>query len=156
MRSIDGFNFSPSHIVTASLNSVAARAECSSFVGQVQMSFDGTTWLNPSDYDSTAKNTCENGKFEIILSNSKAPWNSMSIVNGDTVSVKFRAQPRLGDYIYRTVNVKFVPSSPMSQEILAGSQVQTGTGLQLHGRVRAQDQHVAAGGGFKVRGRIVQ
>ncbi|WP_413568631.1 hypothetical protein ACLWBD_14060 [Bdellovibrio sp. HCB117] len=157
LRSIDGFNFTNNHVITASMNSVALQAECSAFVGQVQMSFDGgTTWLNPADYQATAKNSCENGKFEITLSDAKAPWSSMTFANGDTVSVKFRAQPRVGDFIYRTVNVKYVPSSPMSHEILAGSQVQTGTGLHLRGRVRAQDQHVASGGGYKIRGRITQ
>ncbi|MEK2646553.1 hypothetical protein [Bdellovibrio sp. BCCA] len=157
LRSIDGFDFVTTNVVTASMHSVPLQANCSAFVGQVEMSFDGgATWLQPTAYDPSAKSKCENGAFTVTLSNTKSPWSGMSFTNGQVVSVKFRALPRIGSWIYRTVNVKYSPSTPISQEVLAGSQTQTGTGLILHGRVRSQDQHIANGGGFTLKGRITQ
>lgn|GEM_PF-1933456 len=157
LRAIDGFDFVPPQVVTASLNSVPLQANCSLFVGNVEMSFDGgTTWITPTSYDPTAKSACENGSFAITLSRHKSPWNSMTFSPGQTLSVKFRAQPRVGDWIYRNVAIKFAPSTPLSQETLAGGSVQSGGGYVLRGRARMQDQHVASGGGYSIRGRITQ
>lgn len=157
LRSIEGFDFSSPNIVTASLNSVPLQANCSAFVGGVEMSFDGgTTWITPTSYDPSAKSVCENGLFSVTLSDSKAPLNGMAISKGQIFTVKFRALPRIGNWIYRDVSVKYAPSSPLSEEILVGSQIQTGSGLVLHSRLRGQTQQVSQGGAFKIRGRITQ
>lgn len=159
LKSIDdGFAFNASQITTASLFSVPLQASCSSLIQTVEMSFDGSTWMPLSTYDAVAKSTCENGAVSITLSNTKTPWKNMTFVNGQIITVKFRALPRIGPYIYRDVEIKYVPSSPVSQEILAGAQIQTGNGLKLRGKVRAQNQHVASGGSGAVyiRGRIIQ
>lgn len=157
LKSIEGFDFVVPNVVTASMNSVPLQANCSAFVGSVEMSFDGgTTWMQPSAYDASAQSNCQNGAFSITLTNSKAPWNGMTFTNGQVFTMKFRAQPRIGSWIYRSVTIKYVPSSTISQEILAGSNMQKGTGLVLRGRVRAQDQHVANGGAYAIKGRITQ
>lgn len=157
LRSIEGFDFSSSNIVTASLNSVPLQANCSAFVGGVEMSFDGgATWITPTSYDPSAKSVCENGSFSVTLSDSKAPLNGMAIAKGQIFTVKFRALPKVGSWIYRDVSVKYAPSSPLSEEILVGSQTQTGSGLVLHSRLRGQAQQISQGGAFKIRGRITQ
>ncbi|WP_374029178.1 hypothetical protein [Bdellovibrio bacteriovorus] len=157
LRSIEGFDFNPTNVVTASMNNVPLQATCSSFVGAVEMSFDGgTTWVTPTSYDPAVASQCANGSFQISLSDSKAPWSSMTFTNGQMVTVKFRAQPRIGNWIYRNVTIKYSPSTTISQEILAGAKTQTGTNMVLKGRVRAQEQHVASGGGFVIKGRIAQ
>lgn len=157
LRSLEIFDFENSNIVTSSLDSVSLKASCSSFIESVELSFDGgTSWLQPSAYDPSAKSFCENGIFSISLSNSKSPWNAMSFTSGQVMTVQFRALSRRGDWLYRNVNIKFTPSSPLSQELLVGSKSQTGSGLILKGRLRAQDQNVASGGGFVIHGRIAQ
>lgn len=157
LRSIDGFEFENSAIVTSSLNSVPLKATCSSLITGVELSFDGgTTWLTANSYDPSAKQGCEGGSFNVTISNSKAPVNAMTLTSGQILTVKFRAQPKVGNFIYRDVTVKYSPSTPIKQEVLVGSQVQSGGGLVLRGRARSQQQHTALGGSFVMKGRIVQ
>lgn len=157
LRSIQGFDFLISNVVTASMNSVPLNANCSAFVGKVEMSFDGgTTWEQPSDYDSSVNSFCQNGSFAITLKKSKAPWDAMTFTSGQVFTMKFRAQPKVGDWIYRDVSIKYVPSTPKSQEILAGSVRQSGSGYVLHGKVRGQMQHTASSSSYVLRGRITQ
>lgn len=158
LKVIEGFDFKSSKLMTASLSHVSLQASCSSFIEAIELSFDGTSWIQPTAYDPAAKSMCDNGSFAITLSNSQAPWNAMSFANGQLITVKFRARSRIGNWIYRTVEIKYAPSTTISQEVLAGSQVQSnlGAAIVLRGRLRAQTQTVATGGAYKIRGRILQ
>lgn len=157
LRSMDALEFSPSSITTSSLSSVSLQATCSEFIGGIEMSLDGgATWITPSSYDSTAPSNCADGKFSVTLSNQKAPWNSQSVVSGQSLSVKFRAQPRPGNYFYRDVTIVYSPSIPKSQEILVGSADQAGAGFRLKAKLRAHNQVKAQGAGYVINGRIVQ
>ncbi|MGZ3773471.1 MAG: hypothetical protein ACXVCN_07150 [Bdellovibrio sp.] len=156
LKSVNSFEFMKSQITTTSLFSIPLQASCSSYIQSVEMSFDGSNWITLSAYDSTVKSNCDTGSISISLSNSKAPWNSMTFSSGQDITVKFRALPRVGPYVYRDVTIKYVPSPSFSQEVLAGAQVQTGNGMNLRGRVRSQNQQVASGGSFKIRGRILR
>ncbi|NUN04262.1 MAG: hypothetical protein HUU57_00755 [Bdellovibrio sp.] len=157
MRSIDGFEFENSAIVTSSLSSVPLRATCSSFITDVELSFDGgATWMAATNYDPNAKQGCAGGSFNVTISNTKAPTDAMTLTSGQILTVKFRAQPKMGNPIYREVTVKYSPSTPVKQEVLVGSGVQSGGGLVLRGRARSQQQHTALGGAFVMKGRVVQ
>lgn len=158
LKSIEGFDFKSSKLMASSLSSISLQASCSSFIEAIELSFDGTNWIQPTAYDPAAKSMCDNGSFAITLSNSQAPWNAMSFANGQLITVKFRARSRVGNWIYRNVEIKYTPSTTISQEVLAGSQVQSnvGAGMVLRGRLRAQNQTVATGGSYKIKGRILQ
>jgi hypothetical protein len=151
------FQFLPSALTTSSMHSVTLFAECSSFIDNIQMSFDnGATWISPTSYDVAAKSKCENGKFAITLTDTKAPWNSVGFTNGQVVAVKFRATARIGNPVIRSVNILFSPSATISQEILVGASAQTGTGLRMKSRLRALQQTISSGGGYVMQGRITQ
>lgn len=157
LRAIDGFEFSTPSVVTSSLSSVRLQATCSAFVSTVEMSFDdGSTWIAASAYDPAGDSGCEDGTFSVTLSNAKAPLSAMSFTSGQELVVKFRALPRVGEWIYRNVTVKYTPVSTIKQEMLAGSQVQTSGTVILKGRVRGMQQHTAQGGSFSLTGRVVQ
>lgn len=157
LKSIDGFEFKSSQITTANLFSVPLQASCSSLIQSVELSFDGSTWIQPTAYDPSAPANCDSGTFSLTLTNTKTPWKSSVFSNGEEITVKFRALPRIGPYIYRDVVIKYIPSPPFSQEVLAGSQIQTGTGFKLVGKIRALGQgDVQLGGSYKIRGRITQ
>ncbi|MGZ3770195.1 MAG: hypothetical protein ACXWRG_11070 [Bdellovibrio sp.] len=157
LKSIEGFQFEKSQITTANLSYVPLKATCSSFLQTIEMSFDGSTWIQPTAYDPNAKSNCDSGTFSIILTNTRTPWKTSAFSNNANITVKFRALPRVGPYIYRDVVIKYTPSPPFSQEVLAGSQIQSGGGFHLRGKLRAQGQGIAQqGGGFKIRGRILQ
>lgn len=157
LRSMDALEFSPSSITTSSLNSVPVQAKCSDFIGAIEMSLDnGGTWITPTSYDPNASSSCANGKFSVTLSNQKAPWSSLTMTAGQSLSVKFRAQPRPGNYIYKDLTILYSPSIPKSQEILVGSAEQAGGGFQVKAKLRAQNQVESTGGGYTVKGRIVQ
>lgn len=157
LRSLEGFDFNESSIVTSNLASVPLTAKCSSYVGKVEMSFDdGVTWINPGAHDVTAKSECSNGTFTINISSSSSPLSAMTIGNGQLIKIKFRAMPKVGAWIHRTVSLKYSASTVIRQELLSGSQVSTGTNMILRGRARAQSQFTASGGGFAITGRIKQ
>lgn len=157
LRSIDGFEFENSAIVTSSLSSVPLKATCSSFITDVELSFDGgTTWLAARSYDPNAKQGCEGGSFNVTISNAKSPMDVMTLTSGQILTLKFRALPKMGNPIYRDVTVKYSPSTPIKQEVLVGSSVQSGGGFVLRGRARSQQQHTAQGGAFVMKGRVVQ
>ncbi|WP_374033934.1 hypothetical protein ACES2I_15070 [Bdellovibrio bacteriovorus] len=155
LRSMESLEFNPNHVVTSSLNSVPLQASCSNFIGSIDMSLDGgATWITPTSYDVAAPSACVNGKFTVSLSNLKSPWSSLAISPGQTLKVKFRAQPRKNNFFYKEVTVLYSPSSTRSQEVLIGSAEQAGGGYRVKSRLRHQQQHVAAGGNFKIKGRI--
>ncbi|UYL07711.1 hypothetical protein B9G69_011705 [Bdellovibrio sp. SKB1291214] len=158
LRPMDNFEFKPSKdVVTSTLTTIPLHAECSRFITSVDLSFDGgTTWTSSDAYDPGYVICSKDGTYEITLSNSKAPLNSMTINNGDSFIVKFRAWSRAGIYVYREVTVRYVPPAQIKQGILAGAGVQTGTGLVLRGRILAHQQQTASGGGFKVSGRVAE
>lgn len=157
LRSIENLEFEPNHVVTSSLSSVPLQAQCASFIGNIEMSLDnGVTWINPTSYDSNAPSVCTNGKFNISLSNLKAPWSALSITPGQTLKVKFRAQPRPNNYFHKEVTVLYSPASARSQEVLVGGAEQAGGGYRLKSRLRAQQQHLATGAGFRIQGRITE
>lgn len=149
------FDFVTSNIAATSLNSVPVKAFCSPLISSVELSFDGgATWLLSTDYQSSAR--CAAGYFEMVLSNTLAPLNTMTVARGDTLNIQFRAHSKMGSYIERTVNVTLTPPVTNSQQILAGSQLQSGSGIFLRGRVRAKNQQVAVGGTFRITGRIAE
>ncbi|MGE9743274.1 hypothetical protein [Bdellovibrio bacteriovorus] len=157
LRSMESLEFNPNHVVTSSLTSVPLQATCANFIGKIEMSLDGgATWITPTSYDGTAASACVNGKFTVSLSNLKAPWSSLAIAAGQTLKVKFRAQPRPNNFFYKEVTVLYSPSSTRSQEVLIGSAEQAGGGYRVKSRLRHQQQHVAAGGNFKIKGRITE
>ena len=157
LRSIDGFEFQNSAIVTSSLSSVPLKATCSSLITGVEISFDGgATWLTAPSYDPSAKQGCEGGSFSMTISNARAPMDAMTLTSGQVLTLKFRAQPKVGNFIYREVTIKYSPSTPIKQEVLVGSEVQAGGGFILRGRARSQQQHTALGGSFVMKGRVVQ
>lgn len=158
LRALDDLTFNPQSIVTSSLNSVPLQARCAHYVNSIEMSLDGgATWLSPSAYDNTASTSCKDGKFQVQISNLKAPWNGMNITAGQTLKVKFRAQPRPGHYFYKEVSILYTPSTSRSQDILVGTaSEQTGSGLRLKSRLRTSSQHVATGGNFRIHGRITE
>ncbi|UOF01074.1 hypothetical protein [Bdellovibrio reynosensis] len=157
LRSLEGFDFNETSIVTSNLSAVPLSAKCSSYVGKIEMSFDdGVTWINPGAHDVSAKSECANGSFTMNISNSSSPLNAMTIGNGQLIKIKFRAMPKVGSWIYRSVSLKYSASTVIRQELLAGSQIQSGTNMILRGRARAQSQFTASGGGFAITGRIKQ
>jgi hypothetical protein len=157
LHSVDALDFTVPNVVTSDLGTVTLQGKCTSaYTTGVDMSFDGgTTWVTPNSYDSTASNTCVNGQFSITLSNQKPPWSTMSITNGQILDVEFRAHTRGGD-VTQTVTVKYLPTATISQETMPGASTQTGGGMVLKSRVRAQQQHIATGGSLILRGRILQ
>lgn len=157
LRSLEGFEFSEEQIVTASLSSVSLTAKCSSYVSKVEVSFDnGATWISPTAHDPSATDQCSGGSFSMKISSLQAPLSSMTISKGQLIGLKFKAQTKVGSDIYRSLTVKYSPSSVLPQELLVGSQIQTGSGLQMRGRARFQQQHAASGGSFAISGRIMQ
>ncbi|WP_413584534.1 hypothetical protein [Bdellovibrio sp. HCB274] len=156
LRPIDNFEFKPSKdYVTSTLSTITLDAECSRFITSVELSFDGgSTWIPSTTYDSDTVMCSTDGKFQIDLSNTKAPMNTMTINNGDTFTVNFRAWSRAGMFVYRDATVRFVPPAQIKQQILAGAQTQTGTGMVLKGRVVSHQQSMASGGPFVVHGRL--
>ncbi len=157
LRSVDALEFSPSTITTSSLTSVSLQASCSEFIGGIEMSLDGgATWITPSSYDPSATSNCKSGKFSVTLSNQKAPWDSQSVTAGQSLAVKFRTQPRPGNYFYKDVTIIYSPSIPKSQEVLVGSAEQTGGAFKIRTKLRAQSQVKSQGGGYAINGRIVQ
>lgn len=157
LKSINAFEFTSTNIVTASMASVPLQAKCSSFISSVEMSFDnGATWISPTSHDTAASTSCVNGLFNMTLSNANAPLSAMTFSHGQILPVKFRAAIRTGSWLYSNVSVKYLPSTTISQEILVGAKVQTGAGMVLRGRLRAQQQQTSTGGTFVLRGRITQ
>jgi hypothetical protein len=158
LRPMDNFEFKPSKdVVTSTLTAIPLHAECSRFITSVDLSFDGgSSWIGSSAYDSDYVICTKDGTYEITLSNSKSPMNSMTINNGDSFTVKFRAWSRAGMYVYRDVTVRYVPPAQIKQGILAGAGTQTGTGLILRGRILSHQQQTASGGGFKISGRVAE
>lgn len=158
LRALDDLTFTPQSIITSSLASVPVQARCAQYVNSIEMSLDGgATWLSPAAYDGTAGTSCKNGKFQVQLSNLKAPWSAMNITAGQTLTVKFRAQPRPGHYFYKEVSIQYTPSTSRSQDMLVGTGLeQTGSGLRLKSRLRTSSQHVATGGNFRIQGRITE
>ncbi|WP_413574870.1 hypothetical protein ACLVWU_11575 [Bdellovibrio sp. HCB290] len=158
LRPIDNFEFKPSKdYVTSTLTSITLDAECSRFITSVDLSFDGgSTWIPSTTYDSDTVMCSTDGKFQIDLSNAKAPMNSMTINNGDSFTVNFRAWSRAGMWINREATIRFVPPAQIKQQILAGAQTQTGSGMVLKGRVVSHQQRTASGGGFVLHGRVTQ
>ncbi|MEK2688347.1 hypothetical protein [Bdellovibrio sp. GT3] len=159
LRPIDNFEFKPSKDhVTSTLSSISLNAECSRFITSVDLSFDGgSTWISSTTYDSDTVMCSTDGKFQIDLSNTKAPMNSMTINNGDTFTVNFRAWSRAsGQYVERDATVRFVPPAQIKQGVLAGAQIQTGSGMVLKGRIVSHQQRTASGGSFVIQGRVSQ
>lgn len=159
LKNLENFDLTSPQISTADLTTVSVVAKCSAYITGVELSFDaGVTWSNATAYDAASTLDCNNSKeFKITLSQTKAPWASMSIPGGTTLPVKFRATSRMGTQITRDLQVLFTPGSTKSQEILVGSQLeQTGAGLKLKSRLRFQKQEVATGGGYVLHGRISQ
>ncbi|MBO9667376.1 MAG: hypothetical protein J7501_11255 [Bdellovibrio sp.] len=156
LRPMNQFDFVTSNITTSSLTAVPLTAKCSSFIGTVEMTFDkGATWIDATSYD-THNSVCTSGKFNITLSNTSSPLNGMAINNGDTVTVRFRAHPRIGPVVERTVLVKYAPSATIQQGILAGAGTQSGAGYVLRGRVQSHKQEIATGTNLILRGRILE
>ncbi len=158
LRPMDNFEFKPTNsVVTSTLTTISLKAECSRFITSVDLSFDGgTTWINSATYDSNYVICSKDGTYEITLSNSKSPMSSMTINNGDTFTVKFRAASRSGNQILRDVNIRYVPPAQIKQAILAGAATQTGTGMVLRGRILSHKQETASGGGYKIYGRVTE
>lgn len=159
LKNLENFDLTTPQIATADLTAVSVVAKCSSYITSVDVSFDaGVTWFPAMTYDAASALDCNNSKeFKITLSQTKAPWSSMSIPGGTTLPVKFRANSRSGKQLLRDLQVLFTPGSTKSQEVLVGSQLeQVGTGYKLRSRLRFQKQDVATGGGYVLRGRISQ
>ncbi|QLY24119.1 hypothetical protein [Bdellovibrio sp. KM01] len=158
LRPMDTFEFKPTNsVVTSTLTTISLKAECSRFINNVDLSFDGgTTWFNSSTYDASYVICSTDGEYKITLSNSKPPMSTMTINNGDSFTVKFRATSRSGNQIVKDVNIRFVPPAQIKQAILAGASVQTATGLVLRGRILSHKQDTASGGGYKIWGRVAE
>lgn len=156
LKAIDKFDFLNTNVTTAELSSIPLQANCTSFLERIDVSFDGTTWIASNTYDSKSKNSCTGGNYSISISNLTSPLNGMNIKSGDTFPVQFRAFSRAGYYVYRTVQIKYSPSTTIPQAILAGSANSTGTGLKLNGRALALKQTTSSGTGLILRGRITQ
>lgn len=164
LKSMETFELKSPQIVTSDLSSISVNATCSTFITDIELSFDdGTTWMQSLAYDSGANFACQTNKeFGMTLSNNKAPWNGMTISVGQTLNVKYRARARTGTYITKDLQVLFSPGLRLSQEALVGSRLAQsgtngGTTLHLRSRVRFQDQNVATGSnGLTLRGRILQ
>lgn len=157
LKTIKAFDFITPNIVTSSLTAVPVQAKCSSLITAVEMSFDGgNTWVSPTSHDASATANCNSGSFNMTLSKNNAPLNGMTVAIGQILTLKYRAQIKSGVWVYSDLTVKLQPSTSTSQEILAGAQVQSGSGVQLHGRIRGQNQQQASGGSFVLRGRITQ
>ncbi|MDG0816204.1 hypothetical protein [Bdellovibrio svalbardensis] len=157
LHALDEFEFKKNFVVTADLSSIPLQAKCSRFIDHVDVSFDsGATWTNTSTYDTSSQFDCANSNYTMTLSNSKAPWNSMSFTSGQVVNVKFRALSRVGNYVYRDISVKYTPSATIRQEVLVGAGTSTAANIVLKGRIRAQKQAVASGGSVVVKGRILE
>lgn len=157
LKGLNGLEFVSTEVVAASLSSVSLQAQCSSFVESIEVSFDsGSTWMSPTAHDPSASSACENGIFKMKILNTNAPLNAMSIPSGSVLQLQFRAKMRVSGWSQVTVGIKYSPSGSTSQEILAGGSEQTGAGMVLKGRIRAQSQKVSSGGDFVVRGRITQ
>ncbi|QDK38228.1 hypothetical protein [Bdellovibrio sp. NC01] len=157
LRALDDFDFRKNFIVASDLLSVPLQAKCSAYVDRVDVSFDGgVTWTNTATYDTSSLLKCGSADYSVTLSNSKAPWSSMTFTTGQTVVVQFRAHTRANSYIYRDISVKYTPSATIRQEVLAGSGSASGSGYKLTGRLRAQKQTVATGSGVILRGRILE
>lgn len=157
LRALDEFDFTRNFITAVDLSSIPLQAKCSPFIDHVDVSFDGgTTWTNTSSYDTSSQFDCANKNYAVTLSNSKSPWNSMTFTNGEVLDVKFRALSRAGFYVYRDISVKYSPSASIKQEVLVGAGTSSSAGMVLKGRLRAQNQSVATGGSFVVKGRILE
>lgn len=158
LRPMDNFEFKPSKdVVTSTLTTIPLKAECSRFITSVDLSFDGgTTWIPSGTYDNNYVICTKDGFYEITLSNSHAPLNSMTINNGDSFTVQFRAWSRAGMYINREVTVRYVPPAQIKQGILAGAGKQTGGGLVLRGRIVSHKQSTASNGTHVIYGRVVE
>jgi hypothetical protein len=156
LRTMSEFEFVTNSVVTASLNSVPLTAKCSSFINKVELTFDdGATWIPSSTYDASST-SCANSKFDLTVTNNSAPLNGMTINSGDSITVKFRAYPRIGTPVTRTVTIKYTPSATIKQSVLAGTGEQSGTGYILKGHVQAHKQQVATGTNLILKGRILQ
>ena len=160
LRPMDEFDFKKSFFTTSDLSGIPLEASCTKFIDHIDMSFDdGTTWNSVSAYDpSQPTNPCSNQLFQITLMSSKSPWSSMSIINGQTLKVKFRAQSRTGNYVYREISVKYTAGGTASQETLAGAHTSQDAGglFVLRGKVRAQQQSISSSSSYIIRGRILQ
>lgn len=160
LKTIENFELKSPQIVTSDLTTISVAATCSPFVTGVELSFDdGATWMEPTTYDGATAFACPTLRsFQMTLSNSKAPWNGMTITAGQTLTVKYRARTRTNTYVTKDLKVLFNPGLSISQETLVGSRLtQTGTDLQLRSRARFQAQAVSTGSnGVTIRGRILQ
>ncbi|MFS4459539.1 hypothetical protein [Bdellovibrio sp. HCB2-146] len=164
LKTMETFELKSPQIVTSDLSSISVSAICSNFITDIELSFDsGTTWMQSLAYDPATNFACQtNRDFQMTLSNSKAPWNGMTITTGQTLNVKFRARARTGTYITKDLQVLFSPGLRISQEALVGSGMNQsgtngGTTYHMRSRARFQEQSVATGSnGLTLRGRILQ
>ena len=157
LHSLDDFNFQRNYISTSSLIKVPLQANCSKFIDVVDLSFDnGATWMSSTAYDASSQSCSSGNGFSLTLSNSKSPWSTHTFTIGDLITIKFRAITKMGETVYRDVTVRYTPTSTLHQETLVGAQISSGSGMILKSRLRAQQQHVATGGAFKIRGRILE
>lgn len=147
-------------IATANLNSITVKGSCSSFITDIDLSFDGgTTWMALTAYDAASLTECATAKtFSVTLSNSKAPWNGMTITAGQVLAVKFRAHSSAtAAELLASLTINYNPAISISQETLVGSSLaQSGGSFNLHSRVRYQQQEIATGGVYILKGRILQ
>ncbi|MGE5085491.1 MAG: hypothetical protein ACM3MG_04270 [Bacillota bacterium] len=156
LKAMDKFDFSATNVTTADLSSVPLKAECTSFLDRIELSFDGNTWISSNTYDPNSKNSCSGGTYSINISNQISPLSGMNIKNGDTFPVQFRAFSRAGYYVYRTVQIKYTPSATIRQAILAGATTSSNSQNILKGRALASQQTTASGSGLILRGRITK
>lgn len=159
LKSIQGLQFDNTRIVTSSLGAVPLQASCSPFAGNVEMSFDsGSSWISPQSHDSTSTGACQDGIFKMKLRGSADPLAQAKITSGQVIKLKFRVALGAAGWVYQDVEIKYQPSTTMSQEILAGASVSKneGAGIVLRGRIRSQNQEISRGGDLVIRGRIVQ
>jgi hypothetical protein len=154
------FELLSSQIATASLTSITVKGSCSSFITGIDLSFDaGTTWTTLADYDASSLIECATTKtFSVTLSNSKSPWNGMTISAGQALAVKFRAHSSAtAAELIASLTINYNPAVSISQETLVGSSLaQSGGSFNLHSRVRYQQQEIATGGAYILKGRIAQ
>lgn len=159
LKNIQGLQFENTQIITSSLGAVALQASCSPFVGNIEMSFDaGNSWISPQSHDPDSSGTCQSGVFKMKLRGAAAPLTNSKISMGQIIKLKFRVALGAAGWAYQDVDVKYMPSTALNQEILAGSKVSKNeaSDIVLRGRIRSQKQEVSRGGDLVIRGRIIQ
>ncbi len=157
LKIVDNFEFTNSAPSVSSLSNLNLKASCSAYFEKIEMSFDnGSTWIDAKSYDNAAVVDCSGSGFSINISNSKSPLSGQSLVSGQTIQILFRANATAGFYSTKAVTITYTPSTPIKQELLAGSTavLQTGSGYILASRVRSLKQVQSSGGAYKILSRI--